>query len=127
MSTQRKKNALDPVGFIQLVFFDDATGEVVTVGGAAFFSVEEDKAAWNNIKAFDGESSFQADRLDSRRDIYDERRVSAQTCEALTGKPIATLIAQGRAALAAELRGYQGTAVRLVVDNAKQAGKGSEP
>jgi len=119
MSMRRIKKQPEPAGFIQLVFFDDATGEVVTLGGAGCLSVEEDAAAWSNVKAFDGESSFQADRLDANRDIYDERRVSAQTCEALTGKPIATLIAEGRAALAAELQGYQRTAMRLVVDNAK--------
>lgn len=119
MKKGRVKKQPKLVGFIQLVFFDDATGEVVTLGSAGFLSVEEDAAAWSNVKAFDGESSFQVDRLDANRDIYDERRVSAQTCEALTGKPIATLIAEGRAALAAEMRGYQRTAMRLVVDSAR--------
>jgi len=116
---RRIRKEPDPVGFIQLLFFDEATGEVVTLGGAGFISTEEDEAAWNNIKAFDGKSSFQADRLDAKRDIYDERCVSAQSCETLTGKPIATLIAQGRAALGAELRSYQRAAMQLVVDNAK--------
>jgi len=32
--------------------------------------------------------------------------VSAETCELLTGKPIRTLISEGRAALAAELASY---------------------
>lgn len=119
MRVRRSKKEPEPVGFIQVVFFDEATGEVVTLGGAGFVSIEEGTAAWSNIKGLEGESNFQADRLNARRDIYDQRCVSAQTCEALTGKPIATLIAEGRAALAAELRSYQRTALRLVVNKSK--------
>lgn len=56
-------------GYIQLVFFDDATNETVT--------------------------------------IVDDKPVSAETCERLTGKPIAQLIADGRAKLGAELAEYR--------------------
>lgn len=93
-------------GYIQLVFFDDTTGEAVTLGGAGFLTKDEDDAAWANVSTFAGESSFMADRLDANRDIVDEKAVSAETCELLTGKPIQTLIAEGRAALAAELASY---------------------
>ena len=97
---------LSCAGHIQLVFFDDTTGETVTLGGAGFLTKAEDDAAWANVAAFAGESSFMADRLDANRDIVDEKAVSAETCELLTGKPIQTLIAEGRAALAAELASY---------------------
>lgn len=93
-------------GYIQLVFFDDTTRETVTLGGAGFLTTTEADAAWVNVPAFAGESSFMADRLDTNRDIVDNKAVSAETCEHLTGKPIQTLIAEGRAALAAELASY---------------------
>lgn len=94
-------------GYIQLVFFDDTTNETVTLGGAGFLTKEEDDAAWANIPAFTGESSFMADRMDANRDIVDDKPVSAETCERLTGKPIAQLIADGRAKLVAELAEYR--------------------
>jgi len=90
-------------GYIQLVFFDDTTNETVTLGGAGFVTKEEDDAAWANVPAFEGESSFMADRMDANRDIVDDKPVSAETCERLTGKPIAQLIADGRAKLTADL------------------------
>lgn len=95
------------VGYIQLVFFDDTTNEIVTLGGAGFITKEEDDAAWTNIPAFSGESSFMADRMDANRDIVDDKSVSAETCEILTGKPITQLIAEGRTKLAAELAEYR--------------------
>lgn len=91
------------VGYIQLVFFDDATNEVITLGGAGFVSKNEDANAWAAIPEFVGESSFMADRMNATRDITEDRRVSAETCEALLGKPIAELIAAGRKTLAEEL------------------------
>ncbi len=84
-------------GHIQLVFFDDATDETVTLGGAGFLTKEEDDAAWANIPIFSGESRFMADRMDADLSIVDNKIVSAETCERLTGKPIAQLIADGRA------------------------------
>ncbi|UIE45344.1 hypothetical protein FICKIIDM_04495 (plasmid) [Xanthomonas citri pv. punicae] len=44
-----------------------------------------------------------ADLMDSNGDIIDDKQVSAETCESLMGLPIAQLIAEGRAKLAAEL------------------------
>lgn len=89
--------------YISLVFFDDITGEAVTIGGAGFLTEAEFAAAWANVPEFEGQSSFQADHLDAQRDIVGEKAVSAETCETLMGKPIASLIAAGRAQLAAEL------------------------
>lgn len=95
------------VGFISLVFFDDTTGEVVTIGGAGFVTEAEFEAAWENVPRFGGKSNFQADRLDAARDIVDEKPVDVVTCETLTGKSITTLIAEGRAKLAEELAAYR--------------------
>lgn len=91
------------VGFIQLVFFDSASKEVICLGGAGFVTLEEDAAAWDDVSEFQGQSNFMADRMDSKRNIVDDKWVSAETCERLLGKPIATLIQEGRAKLAADL------------------------
>jgi len=45
--------------------------------------------------------------MDATRDIIDYKTVSAETCERLMGQPIAELIAQGRATLAADLASYE--------------------
>ena len=95
------------VGFVQLTFFDDTTGEAVPIGGAGFLSRAEEDAAWSAIEVFDGQSSFQADRMDAVGDIVDDKTISAETCERLMGRPIAELIAEGRANLATELASYQ--------------------
>jgi hypothetical protein len=66
-------------GYIQLVFFDDTTGETVTLGGAGFLTKAEDDAA------FAGESSFMADRLDANRDIVEMTSGSASRRVHLAG------------------------------------------
>lgn len=91
------------VGYIGLVFFDDKSGEAVTIGGAGFISAEEFEQAWANVPTFGGPSSFMADRMDHQGDIVDDKTVDVVTCEKLMGKSITTLIAEGRAKLAAEL------------------------
>lgn len=59
---------------------------------------------------FTGRSNFQADHLDAQGDIVGEKTVDVVTCEKLTGKSITTLIAEGRAKLAAELASYRDAA-----------------
>lgn len=93
-------------GFIQLVFFDDKSNEVITIGGAGFLTSAELDEAWTNLPTFNGNSSFQADRLDAQGDIEDDKTVDVVTCETLMGKSITTLIAEGRAKLAAELASF---------------------
>lgn len=94
-------------GYIGLVFFDDKSGEVVTIGGAGFLSDAELKNAWADLPTFKGKSSFMADRMDYQGDIVEDKTVDVVTCEKLMGKPITTLIAEGRAKLAAELASYR--------------------
>lgn len=91
------------VGYIQLVYADTASNQVITLGGAGFITHAEDEEAWANVATFDGATNLTADRLDANRDIVDDKPVSVETCERLMGKPIADLIAAGRAQLAAEL------------------------
>ena len=100
MSTKREEKC---VGYIGLVFFDEKSGETVTIGGAGFIADAELEHAWDNVPVFNGASSFQADRMDELGDIVGEKTVDVVTCEKLMGKPITTLITEGRAKLAAEL------------------------
>lgn len=94
-------------GYISLVFVDDKSGETVTIGGAGFLTDSELDEAWASVPTFDGRSSFQAERLNAQSDIVDEKTVAVATCEILMGKPITTLIAQGREKLAAELASHR--------------------
>ena len=71
MSTKREKC----LGYISLVFFDEKSGETVTIGGAGFITDAELEQAWGNVPAFNGASSFQADRMDDLGDIVDEKTV----------------------------------------------------
>jgi hypothetical protein len=87
----------EATGFIKLVFLDDESGNVVTLGGMGFMSHGEGDQAWRNVPEFKGGSSFIADRCDAQGDIVEERCVSAETCEQLTGRRIDVLIREGRA------------------------------
>lgn len=104
--TMQTKTEEKCVGYISLVFFDGMSGEVVTIGGAGFLTDAESDTAWANVPTFAGLSNFQADRLDAQSDIVDEKTIDVVTCERLMGKPITTLIAEGRAKLTAELHSY---------------------
>jgi hypothetical protein len=97
-------------GYISLVFFDDVTGEAVNIGGAGFLTDAEFEAAWTDVPEFTGRSNYQADRLDAQGDIVGEKTIGVVTCEKLMGKPITTLILEGRAKLAAELASYRNAA-----------------
>lgn len=102
-------------GYISLIFFDDTTGEAVTIGGAGFVTAAALKDAWGNIQEFPGQSSFQADLQDDQHDIIDERTISAETCEILTGKPIAELVIEGRQRLQDEIDSYRQAAAVTAV------------
>lgn len=91
------------VGYIQLVYADTASNQVITLGGAGFTTRAEDDAAWANVPAFNGQTNLMADRMDANYDILDDKPVSVETCERLMGKPVDQLIAAGRAKLAVEL------------------------
>lgn len=91
------------VGYIQFVFFDDSANEVIILGGAGFMSEHEHADAWAAVPEFVDESSFMADLMNTDQDISEDRRISAETCEAILGKPIAELIATGRKSLTEDL------------------------
>ena len=90
------------VGFIQFSFFDSRTHELVTLSGLGHVTPAEHDSTWRQVDSFEGSSCFQATRLDTRRNTIERRTISSETCEALLRQPIATLIARGRARLAAK-------------------------
>lgn len=87
-----------PVFSIRLVFADDWMNGVTTIGGAVWPSKQEQQRAWAAIPELSAgsKSDFLADLLDDQGDILEDKPVSAETCEALLGKPIAALIEEGR-------------------------------
>ena len=98
---------MDCFGYIDLIFFDEIANEAISIGGAGFLTEQEFSKAWANLSLHTGHSSFQAEHLDCDGDILEDKTISAQTCEALTGKPITTLIIEGRAKHAADFAAKQ--------------------
>lgn len=84
---------------IRLIFADDQKGGVTPIGGAAWLTQDEQMKAWGAVPKLHEahDTSFFAELLDVDDDVLDDMPVSAQTCERLMGKPIAELIAAGRA------------------------------
>jgi hypothetical protein len=97
------------VSFIQFVFVDDTTDEIITLGGVGYATEHEGTAAWGAISASTGEEAgFMAvrwrevNRPAARRTIVGDHKVPVALCEALLGQPIGQLIARGRRRLAEE-------------------------
>lgn len=86
---------------IKLVFCDQENNGFVTLGGAVFDTKLAWERAWASIpRAMDGwdnQDALCAGKLDHNHDQVDERPITAAVAEQLLGKPMATLIAQGRA------------------------------
>lgn len=88
-------------GFIQFTCLDAASQQTLIIGGLGHITVDENDAAWSSLPAFEGQSIFRANKLDANRNCVDTRQLSAQDCEQLLRRPIAALLATGRARLAA--------------------------
>lgn len=83
---------------IQLVFADAAINSVTLLGGAGWPSAAQQRAAWDKIPALPPgcQSNFLLDLLHPNGDILDDKFVSAEAAESFLGKPIDTLIEDGR-------------------------------
>lgn len=84
---------------IRLIFADDQMQGVTPIGGAAWLTQEEQAKAWSAVPKLreQHDTSFFAELLDTDDDVLEDMPVSAEACERLMGKPIAELIAAGRA------------------------------
>lgn len=82
---------------IRLIFADDQG--VTPIGGAAWLTKEDQAKAWAALPKLheQHDTSFFAELLDVDDDVLEDMPVSAETCERLMSKPIAELIAEGRA------------------------------
>lgn len=90
----------EPIHSIRLIFADDQKQGVTPIGGAAWLTKEEQAKAWATLPKLheQHDTSFFAELLDADdSDVLEDMPVSAETCERLMGKPIAELIAAGRA------------------------------
>ena len=98
-----------PVFLIRLMFADARMNVVTPIGGAVWDSQHEQELAWAVIPTLpaDCHSAFHADLLDENGDILEDKPVSAETCEALMGQPIAALIDEGRRYTRYTLGGYK--------------------
>lgn len=84
---------------IRLTFVDDLKNGFTKIGAAAWLSKAEQEKHWSIIPALpvSDDSDFIAELIDvDQWTINEEKRVSAETCEALMGKSIQQLIEDGR-------------------------------
>lgn len=87
--------------FIQFTCFDPASQQTIVLGGLGHLTVGENDEAWSALPPFDGQSAFQASKLDADRHCIEQRQLSAQACEEMLRRPIGALLAAGRARLSA--------------------------
>jgi hypothetical protein len=92
----------EPLRGIKIVFCDEENNGFVILGGVAFETKSAWNSAWESIPqasdGWDNKDALCADKLDDNLDHVDERPITSATAERLLGKPIATLIEEGRAA-----------------------------
>lgn len=87
----------EPVGYIGISYFDFAAGEAFYIGGAGFLEASERQKAWSSVRETFDKTNFCVELLNSKGDVLEAKFVDASTCERFLGKPIATLVATGRA------------------------------
>ncbi|EPE5122108.1 hypothetical protein ACSI09_002280 [Escherichia coli] len=92
---------------IAITFADPASKGFVTLGGAGWESRVECDQEWGKIPAAPTDRNYPnklfADKLDRNGDRLEERPITVATVEALLGKPLDVLIAEGRASVCSVL------------------------
>lgn len=92
---------------IAITFADPVSKVFVTLGGAGWASRAERDQEWAKIPAspFNPKhpDNLFADKLDRNGDRLEERPITVSTVEALLGKPLDVLIAEGRASVCSVL------------------------
>ncbi len=84
---------------IAITFLDSANNGIVALGGAGWPTRFEQDREWEKIPAASAgeDAALFADKLDHSGDRLEDRPITPSTVEALLGKPLETLIAEGRA------------------------------
>ena len=97
-----------PVWCIAITFADEENNGFVTLGGAGWESQAEWDAGWAQVPVSplgdQDPANLIADKLDQEGDQVDEKFITAETAEYLLGRPLAELIAEGRANTSFTLR-----------------------
>ncbi|MHC5208755.1 hypothetical protein [Pseudomonas chlororaphis] len=90
-----------PVWCIAITFADEENNGFVTLGGAGWESQAEWESRWAQVPVSQlgdqDPANLIADKLDQDGDQVDEKFITAETAEHLLGRPLAELIAEGRA------------------------------
>jgi len=91
-----------PAGFqLRITFCDTEMNGVVTLGGAECESMVAWNRAWQGIPAsplgMKEPAWYSLDKIDQAGDRVDEKLIAPETVEALLGRPLPALIAEGRA------------------------------
>ncbi len=86
---------------IAITFCDEQNNGFVTLGGAGWHDQDEWDRQWDAIPesplGADDPAMLIADKIDDSDDRVGERFITAETAERLLDKPLADLIAEGRA------------------------------
>jgi hypothetical protein len=86
---------------IAITFADEENNGFVTLGGAGWESQAEWESRWAQMPVsplgVHDPANLIADKLDQGGDQVDEKFITAETAEYLLGRPLAELIAEGRA------------------------------
>ena len=90
-----------PVWCIAITLADEENNGFVTLGGAGWQSQAEWESRWAQVPVSPfgdkDPANLIADKLDQDGDRVDEKFITAETAEYLLGRPLAELIAEGRA------------------------------
>lgn len=86
---------------IAITFCDAEKNGFVTLGSAGWYDREEWSRQWAAVPGAplgaDDPAMLMADKIDDSGDLVDDRFITAETAERLLGKPLAELVAEGRA------------------------------
>lgn len=87
-------------GMIVFTFADVRANEFIDLAAFTFKTTEALQAHWEKVPvAGTKDTAFIADIYNGDNDLVDDRPVTAETIEAISGRCIADLIAEGRKAL----------------------------
>ncbi|WP_257605306.1 hypothetical protein [Pseudomonas sp. UMAB-40] len=95
------KPSTSKISSIAITFADEENNGFVILGGAGWEDAAEWEAQWSNMPVSplgdDDPANLIADKLDHDGDLIDEKRITAETAEHYLRRPLAELIAEGRA------------------------------
>ena len=95
------------VAMIVFSFLDTSKDQIIDLAAYGFTSKAEFEKHWAMLPPVTGKASFVADEYDENGNLGDTKDVTAETIEAITSRPIAALIEEGRQALSKVLADWK--------------------